>query len=173
MKCPEGAVCDRGRCLPSCTCNPGSICSPGEACDLAAPVPTCTEAACVGVRCPPASHCELGSCVDDCEGVVCPPMRVCKKVSVNGGASRAKCVDLCSPDPCKLGYECEWRTGGCTPLPFREGALTPPSDPIERLEVAGGGWLCNGAGLARVSAITALASAGAVVMFILRRRRRG
>jgi hypothetical protein len=172
VTCPDGTVCDRGRCLPSCACNPGASCPPGETCDLSAPVPACVEAACVGVRCPAGAHCEQGACVDDCEGVVCPPKRVCKKVSVNGGPTQPKCVDLCSPSPCNVGEACEWRTGICTPIPLPEGGLLIPPSEVDPLEVAGAGWLCTTAGLARASAITVVTSAGAVLVFALRRRRK-
>lgn len=172
VTCPEGAVCTGGRCLPSCACDPGSRCPPGEACDLTVPVPSCVDPACVGVRCPVGSHCERGACIDDCEGVVCPPKRVCRKVSVNGGPSQAKCVALCSPNPCKPGYECQWRTGACTPLPVAEGGLVAPADPVDPLDVSGAGWLCSTSGLARASALTGLTGIGGFVAFALRIRSR-
>ncbi|MBX3218936.1 MAG: putative metal-binding motif-containing protein [Labilithrix sp.] len=174
VTCPEGAICKGGRCLPSCACDPASSCPPGETCDLSAPIPACVETACVGVRCPAGSHCERGACIDDCEGVVCPPKRVCKKVSVNGDPAQAKCVDLCSPDPCKVGEECDWRTGMCTLIPLPEGGgLIAPPELVDPLDVAGAGWLCTTSGLAHASAIAVITSAGAVLMFALRRRGRG
>jgi hypothetical protein len=168
VRCPSGAVCERGRCLPSCACAPAARCAPGEVCDLGAPVPTCVDPACAGVRCPGGSHCERGPCVDDCDGVVCPPKRVCRKESAGG----ARCADLCSPDPCRPGFVCDWRTGGCNPLPTPEGGLTAPAESTETFDVAGAGWLCASSGVARLSVLTAITGLGTLALLAARRRRR-
>lgn len=168
VTCPEGAVCRRGLCLPSCACDPGRSCPPGEACDVGATPATCTDPACVGVRCPEGEHCERGVCIADCEGVVCPPMRVCRRVSVNGAAAQPRCVDLCHPSPCKPGFACSWRTGACTALPHSDGGLVSDEPQLDVLELGGGAWLCSGApgparALGAASAVTAIALAFAYV----------
>jgi hypothetical protein len=167
ITCPDGGVCDDGRCVASCTC-----CPQGESCDGAPAAERCVETACAGVRCAAGSHCARGACVDDCEGVVCPPLRVCRRVSTNGAPVRGECVDLCSPSPCQPGFAGDWRSGACTPLPGADGGLAAPEDSIERLEVAGAGWLCTTSGLARASAMTMATTFGIVVSLVLRRRRR-
>jgi hypothetical protein len=127
------------------------------------------------VHCPDGQHCRGGACVDDCDGVACPTNRVCRRVSVNGGVSHAACVDLCNPTPCKPGFDCQWRTGACTPHPFREAGLDAPPDLIDPLVLGGAGWLCTGAGAARASAAFAIGGAGIVAIALgarrLRRRR--
>jgi hypothetical protein len=175
VKCPDGAVCNKGRCLPSCACDPGSSCPQGQACDLTLPEPTCVEPACVGVRCPAATRCEHGACVDGCQGVVCPVHQVCRKVSVNGGPAQVNCVDLCALNPCKERYVCDWQTGACVPLPVPDPLAAPPESPDagDPLEVRGAGWRCATAGLGRLSALTAITAGGALATFGLRRRRRG
>lgn len=167
VTCPDGAVCKEGRCTPSCACAPGQSCPAEQACDLSAQVPRCVEPACVGVPCPAASHCKAGSCVDDCDGVVCPPKRVCARVSVNGAPGRARCVDLCSPSPCKGDDTCDWRTGACVPPPPDGRTIAVPEREV--LEVTGAGWLCS-ASAGRGSALTAVAC-GVAVAFALGRRK--
>lgn len=173
VTCPEGAVCRNGLCLPSCACDPGKACPPGEVCELGGATPACVEPACVGVRCPAGEHCERGACVDDCEGVVCPPMRVCRRVSVNGAPSKARCVDLCNPSPCKPGFACAWRTGACTELPHADGGLLPDEPLIDPLTLGGGTWLCSGApGPARAAGLIGGTISLAAALAWARRRRR-
>jgi len=169
--CTPGSSCDNGRCLAACDCFPdGAGCKPGETCDRAAAVPACVETACVGVRCPPGSHCAGGACVEDCLGVVCPPKRVCRQAGLDGGAARARCVDLCSPDPCPLPMVCDWRTGGCLPPVSRGGGLeSGPADAGsgEGLVVGGAGCTLTTASVAGAS--SALAACGIVVVLAARR----
>jgi hypothetical protein len=172
VTCPAGAVCNGGRCLPSCACDPAASCPAGETCDLSAPVPACVETACAGVSCPAESHCENGSCVDDCAGVVCPPLRVCVKVSVNGGARQAKCADLCMPNPCGIGFVCDWRTAECVRVPTAEGGLNGPPDTFDPLEVAGTGWACSTSAVTRVSTMAGGGAFLAMALFVVRRWRR-
>jgi hypothetical protein len=165
--CPAGSACRDGACVASCDC-----CPAGEACDSTSGSPRCVETACIGVRCATGAHCEGGACVEDCAGVVCPPRRVCRPVSVNGRPPRGSCVDLCLPDPCKPGFACDWRSGACNALPIADDGLVAPDAIEEALEVGGAGWLCNGAGLARVTLLTGLSGLGAVLALLARRRRR-
>lgn len=172
LSCPSGTTCEQGRCRPSCTC-PGATCAAGETCAPSPAVSQCVEAACVGVACAAGTYCRDGACVDDCEAVVCPPMRVCARVSVNGGPSEAKCVDLCSPNPCRQrDYTCDWRTAACVPPPADDRAVEgPPPDASQSFEVAGAGWLCGVSPRARGYAMTLAVLASALVAFVLRRRR--
>lgn len=172
VTCPEGAVCTGGRCLPSCSCDPAASCPPGKTCDSTGPVPACVDPGCVGVQCPSGAHCERGQCLDDCEGVVCPTKSVCRKVSVNGGPGHARCVDLCSPNPCKPGFTCEWRTGTCKPIPLPDGGFAAPPELLDPLEVAGAGWLCSASALRGASTLGALAGVGAMIALTCRRRPR-
>ena len=167
VTCPDGGACNDGLCVPSCTC-----CPSGQTCDVTAGAATCIESACVGARCPDGAHCEHGTCTDDCAGVVCPPNRVCRLVSLNGKPAHGSCVDLCSPSPCKSSYTCDWRTGHCTLRPAAEGGLETPDSLDGSLEIAGAGWLCSASGLARASAVTAVAGVGGLVVLVIRRRRR-
>ena len=170
VTCPAGAACDRGRCVPSCACPGGGSCAPGLVCDTTAPAPACVEAACSGVRCPPGTHCAGGRCVDDCEGVVCPPKLVCRKASVNGAPAPARCVDLCKPDPCTIGFACAWQTGTCVRLPPAEGGLVAPPGTLEPpLDVAGAGFSCAASPGACASFGGACAS---LLLALLRARRR-
>lgn len=169
ITCPANAVCSEGLCIPSCLCH---ACPQGETCDLGAPVPACVETACVGVKCGTGQHCEHGTCVDDCDGVVCPPMRVCRRVSVNGAPAKGECVDLCAPSPCKPGFACNWKDGSCTPLPTADGGLVLPAFEGEYLEVAGAGWRCSASGAFGASALGVLGAGGAMLAFVLRRRKK-
>lgn len=166
VACPEGSACVDGRCERACSC-PGVTCASGTACD---PAGRCTDAACTNVPCGPGTHCENGACIDDCANVVCPTKRVCR---VRDG--RGQCVDLCNPDPCTSAFECQWRTGECTPRPIAEGGLTRPDgreDDVRGLgfRLAGGGCSCEQASFSRGSALGALLSIALAVAFALRRR---
>jgi hypothetical protein len=179
--CAAGAACENGVCVASCDCLPGGAgCPSGQACDRSKPEARCVEQSCVSVTCAVGSHCVGGACVDDCAGVVCPPLRVCKQIAKDGGVTRGTCVDLCSPNPCALGFLCEWRTGACVPAPIREAGLDPvrplSEDATEQLSVGGGGISCATGGLARASATVAISAALSFALLLARRahrRRRG
>lgn len=167
VTCPAGAVCTDGACVPSCDC-PTAPCAEGRSCDRTGPDARCVDTACIGVTCPAGSHCERGACVDDCAGVVCPPKRVCRVVAGHG-----QCVDLCSPDPCALGFVCDWRTGACPPYEFGDAGFVPGDRDFvegEGLRVIGGGWVCT-AGIGGAPALGVFTALGVGVVAIARRRR--
>jgi hypothetical protein len=167
VACPEGTACASGRCEPACTC-PGVTCTGAlGACDATSG--RCVDAACANIACAPGTHCENGTCVDDCANVVCPTKRVCRV-----RAGRGECVDLCNPDPCTSAYECQWRTGECTPRPIADGGFTNPDERGDLagagFRLAGGGCACEHAGFPRGSAFGAFAFVAMIVLSALRRR---
>lgn len=168
VACPDGTACIDGRCERACTC-PGVGCAGTLACD--SPSGRCIEAACANVPCGPGTHCENGACVDDCANVVCPTKRVCR---VRGG--RGECVDLCNPDPCTSAFECQWRTGECTPRAIGDGGLARPADDEEAdvrglgFRLAGGGCACEQAAFSRGFGLGALLLIAVATAFALRRR---
>jgi len=91
--CPQGKVCDRGRCVPKCStgefrCAADTVCSTRG---------VCVEKACAEKICPAGQVCNGGECVDGCSGVVCPFGEVCRA----GG-----CVNPCRGVMCDDGYAC-------------------------------------------------------------------
>lgn len=166
VACPEGSVCVEGRCEHGCTC-PGVTCAATLACEAASG--KCIDAACVNVTCAAGTHCENGTCVDDCANVVCPTKRVCRV-----RAGRGECVDLCKPDPCTSAFECQWRTGECSPRAIGDGGLARPDGEEEvrglGFRLAGGGCACEQASFSRGSALGALLLIALCVALGLRRR---
>lgn len=165
VACPEGTACVDGRCERACTC-PGVTCTGTLACDSQG---RCTDPTCANVACGPGTHCENGACLDDCTNVVCPTKRVCRV-----RAARGECVDLCKPDPCTSAFECQWRTGECTPRPIGDGGLARPEGEEETrglgFRLAGGGCACEQATISRGSALGALLLIALTVAIALRRR---
>ncbi|MBL9004358.1 MAG: hypothetical protein JNJ46_08935 [Myxococcales bacterium] len=127
--CPQGLICDRGKCVGSCLdefpCPPNS----GLVCDRG----RCVNQGCEGVTCSAGQACKAGTCVSACDGVRCPPPTICsgglcidpckdpttgntidcgpKKTCVNGA-----CVSTCDCLPCSsIGDACQASTGKCVP----------------------------------------------------------
>jgi MYXO-CTERM domain-containing protein len=90
--CPHGESCRGGRCLDLCeslSCDDCTVCVEGvceSRCQfldclgdgVCLEDGRCVEPACVGVDCPPGTHCAGGSCVDDCVGAICPRGEICE-----------------------------------------------------------------------------------------------
>ncbi|HEV8245522.1 MAG TPA: DUF4114 domain-containing protein [Polyangiaceae bacterium] len=92
--CEADQVCDRGRCVP--TCSTGEFrCRDDEVCTDEG---LCVEAACAEKECPAGQVCQAGECGDGCSGVSCPYGRVCR----NGA-----CVDPCLGIECDAGFSCD------------------------------------------------------------------
>ena len=91
--CPKDHICDRGKCVPTCStgefpCSGGLVCSEAGA---------CVDPRCEEVVCPEGQICEAGDCIDPCEGVICPYDRVCRL---------GICADPCQNVECDDGYSC-------------------------------------------------------------------
>jgi len=100
--CPDGGVCDNGRCLPSCELGEEFACPTFATCDSATGL--CVDPLCVGVTCPPGSVCRGGECVAECDDITCPVGTTCRK---------GECVDPCRNVQCAGGEVC--REGICFP----------------------------------------------------------
>jgi MYXO-CTERM domain-containing protein len=98
--CPDGEVCDGGRCLPHCELGEEFQCPPYAVCD--ADSGRCVDPDCVGVSCPEGAICLGGDCVEPCDGIVCPHGQRC---------DRGECRDPCAGIACPDGQVC--REGIC------------------------------------------------------------
>ncbi|MSP62999.1 MAG: hypothetical protein EXR72_22215 [Myxococcales bacterium] len=116
--CPNGQVCDRGRCVD--TCGTGEFqCFADLECDEG----VCVEQGCVGKRCPAGQVCHKGACAGACDGIVCPGVQVCRLgrcVDPCAGAACGKdtvcvggvCVPTCTCKQCTMGLACD-KGGQC------------------------------------------------------------
>ncbi len=94
--CPEGELCVKGRCFP--TCGTGEFrCPDAYTCVDGA----CVETACLDKTCDAGKVCIGGECVGPCDGVVCPHGQACQD-----GA----CLDPCAGIDCGQGLVCDGGT---------------------------------------------------------------
>jgi hypothetical protein len=97
--CPDGFVCTRGACQPSC--RSGEFACTG---DLVCDGDICVTPDCKGVSCASDKTCVAGVCVDACTGVKCPGAQTC---------IAGTCVDLCASLTCGSSEVCV--AGLCQP----------------------------------------------------------
>jgi len=100
--CPDGGVCDGGRCLPHCELGGEFQCPFGSECDTDSG--RCVDPGCQGVTCDEGQTCVGGQCTTPCDGVSCPYGQSCRD---------GQCVDPCAHVMCDDGEVC--REGICFP----------------------------------------------------------
>jgi MYXO-CTERM domain-containing protein len=123
--CPDGQVCQEGRCVPHCTVGGEFDCPNGMTCNPASGF--CREEGCAEFQCPPNTICRNGQCIGGCDDVVCPTGQSCRLgfcvapcagVSCGPGEVCAEglCVAGCAECGgilCNLPLRCDTATGGC------------------------------------------------------------
>lgn len=100
--CPEGEICQGGRCLPNCDLGEEFQCPVHSVCDHE--TGRCVDPDCVGVECPEGKICIGGECTGACDDILCPHGQQCRE---------GKCVDPCKHVECGEGEVC--REGICFP----------------------------------------------------------
>ncbi len=100
--CPDGGVCDNGRCLPDCETGSEFQCPTYSICDTSTGL--CVDPDCEGVTCDEGQVCVGGDCVTACDGIVCPHGTTCRE---------GECIDPCQHVSCDEGEVC--REGICFP----------------------------------------------------------
>lgn len=98
--CPNGELCDHGRCLPNCDLGEEFQCPPSATCDH--DTGRCVDPDCVGITCDEGQICQGGRCVTPCDGITCPVGTVCRE---------GQCIDPCANVVCQPGQVC--REGIC------------------------------------------------------------
>lgn len=120
--CPNGGVCDQGRCYPNCSTQSEFPCEAGTECDK--DTGRCVDPQCKGIDCPEGSVCHLGQCVAPCDGITCPFGEEC---------ALGYCIDRCANVVCAAGEVC------------REGSCFPGCDTCNGIQ-CGAGLICGTGG---------------------------
>jgi hypothetical protein len=95
--CPNGQVCSRGRCVPTCSAS-GEAFEPCPSPLVCSSTGVCVEPDCLNVTCADGGVCSDGTCKGPCVGIVCPAPTVCRE---------GTCVDPCAGLTCQSGQVCD------------------------------------------------------------------